>query len=172
MQNYGVNFRSPKVDIHQFSMIPRAEIPRSSFQMQHSHKTTLGAAGLIPIYIQEILPGDSFNVSMSAFIRMATPLYPILDNADLESFFFFVPNRLVWNHWVNFQGEQNNPADTISYVIPQIVSPVGGFAVNTIYDYMGLPTVGQILGGNTISVNALPFRAYNLIYNEWFKIKI
>ncbi|AXH75915.1 MAG: major capsid protein [Microviridae sp.] len=150
-------------------MIPRADIPRSSFRMQQQHKTTINASQLIPVYLQEVLPGDSFNVSMTAFCRMATPLFPVMDNLDLESFFFFVPNRLVWVHWPNFMGEQNNPADSISYSIPQIVSPVGGFTQFSIFDYFGLPCSGQTAGGNTISVSALPFRAYNLICQEWFR---
>ena len=169
MQGYGHNFRSPKVDVHAFSMIPRADIPRSSFRMQHQHKTTLSCSYLYPVYLKEILPGDTFNVNMSAFIRMATPLYPIMDNIDVEVFFFFVPNRLVWVHWPNFMGEQNSPADSISYTVPQIVSPAGGFPRLSIYDYMGLPCAGQTLGGNTISVSALPFRGYSLIYQEWFR---
>lgn len=169
MNGYGTNFRSPRVDVHSFSMVPRADIPRSSFRMEHQHKTTFSAGLIIPVYLQEILPGDSFNVEMTVFARLATPIYPILDNIDLESFFFFVPNRLVWRHWQNFMGEQNSPSDSITYAIPQIVSPAGGFPVNSIYDYMGLPTVGQVGGGNTISVSALPFRAFNLIYQEWFR---
>ena len=169
MNGYGTNLRAPQVNIHQFSMVPRADIPRSSFVMQHQHKTTFDCSKLVPIYLQEILPGDSFNVSMSAFCRLATPLYPIMDNMELETFFFFVPNRLVWNHWPFFMGEQNNPADPIVYSIPQIVSPVGGFAQFSIYDYFGLPTVGQVAGGNTISVSALPLRGYALIYNTWFR---
>lgn len=166
---YGNAFRAPKVDIHQFSMIPKTDVPRSTIRMQHQHKTTISATGLIPIYLQEIVPGDSFKVNMSAYCRLATPIYPILDNLDLETFFFFVPNRLVWVHWANFMGEQNNPADSISYTIPQIVSPAGGFPQLGIYDYFGLPCAGQTLGGNTISISALPLRAYNLIYQEWFR---
>jgi hypothetical protein len=166
---YGGHLRAPKVDIHSFSMVPRSDVPRSSFKMQHQHKTTFSCSLLIPVYLQEVLPGDSFNVRMSAFCRLATPLYPIMDNMDLESFFFFVPSRLVWNHWVNFNGEQNNPADSITYTIPQVVSPVGGFAQFSLYDYFGLPCVGQVGGGNTISVSALPLRAYNFICQEWFR---
>lgn len=168
-QAFATGFRSPKVNIHDFSMIPRADIPRSKFRMQHQHKTTFSAGYLIPIYVQEVLPGDSFNVSMTAFCRLATPLFPCLDNLDLETFFFFVPNRLVWVHWKQFMGEQNNPADTISYSIPQVVSPAGGFNQYTVYDYLGVPTNPQTTGANTISVNALPFRCYNLIFNEWFR---
>ena len=167
--NYGTNLRAPKVDIHDFSLVPRSEVPRSSFIMEHQHKTTFSASQLIPVYCQEILPGDSFNVEMSAFCRLATPLYPLMDNMDLESFFFFVPNRLVWEHWQNFMGEQNNPTDSISYAIPQIVSPTGGFAAFSLFDYFGLPTVGQVGAGNTVSINALPIRAYSLIVQEWFR---
>src|SRR6267378_4376787 len=166
---YGNNFRSPKVDIHSFSMIPRADIPRSSFRMQHQHKTTFSAGFLVPVYLQEILPGDSFNVRMSSFCRMATPLFPILDNMQLESFFFFVPNRLVWKNWYKFMGEQDVPGDSISFSIPQVVSPVAGFAVRTVFDYFGLPCVGQVGGAATVSVSCLPLRAYGLIYNQWFR---
>lgn len=169
MDSYGNNWRAPKVDVHQFSMIPRADIPRSSFRMQHQHKTTFQASRLVPVYMEEVLPGDSFNLNMTAFVRLATPLYPIMDNIDLESFFFFVPNRLVWSHWVNFMGEQTNPADSISFSIPQIVSPVNGFAADSVYDYFGLPIAGNTAVGNTISISALPLRAYNLIWNQWFR---
>jgi Capsid protein (F protein) len=169
MNQYGTNFRAPRVDVHEFAMVPRAEIPRSSFRVQSQHKTTIDCTRLYPVYLQEVLPGDSFNVAMTAMVRLATPLFPVMDNIRLESFFFFVPNRLVWVHWANFMGEQNNPADSISYSIPQIVSPVGGFAQLSIYDYFGLPCAGQTGAGNTISVSALPLRAYNLIYQEWFR---
>lgn len=161
-------FRNPSVNPHQFAMIPRADIPRSAFRMQTSHKTTFSAGALIPVYVQEVLPGDSFNVQMTAFSRMATPIYPIMDNLQMESFFFFVPNRLLWNNWVKFMGEQDNPGDSISYIVPQLVSPNGGFARLSIYDYMGLPCASN-LGANNVSVNALPLRAYNLIYKEWFR---
>lgn len=160
--------RNPSVSAHDFAMIPRADIPRSSFRMQTSHKTTFSAGYLIPVYLQEILPGDSFNLHMTAFSRLATPIYPLMDNMKLESFFFFVPNRLVWTNWQRFMGEQDNPADSISYVIPQVVSPAGGFARLSTFDYFGLPCAPN-LGANTISVSALPFRAWNRIYNDWFK---
>lgn len=166
---YGTNFRAPTVNVHEFAMVPRVEIPRSSFRVQSQHKTTINASSLYPVYLQEVLPGDTFNVNMTAFIRLATPIFPIMDNLKLESFFFFVPNRLVWVHWPNFMGEQNSPSDSISYSIPQVVSPAGGFAQFSIYDYFGLPCSGQTAGGNTISVSALPLRAYNLIYQEWFR---
>ena len=161
--------RNKSVDVHQFAMVPRAEIPRASFNIQKNYKTTFDAGGLIPVFCEEILPGDTFKVKMTAFARLATPIFPVMDNLHLDSFFFFVPNRLVWSNWKKFMGEQNSPGDSISYVIPIINSPDGGFAVGSLFDYFGLPTVGQVLGGNSINVNALPFRAYRLIYHEWFR---
>lgn len=162
-------FRNRSVDVHQFAMIPKADIPRSRFKAQKTHKTTFDAGYLIPVYVDEVLPGDTFNLKMTAFARLATPLYPIMDNMHLDSFFFFVPNRLIWNNWQKFMGEQDDPGDSISYTVPQIVSPANGFPVGGLYDYMGLPTVGQVGTGNTVSVCAFWPRAYNLIYNEWFR---
>lgn len=161
--------RNKSVDVHQFAMVPRAEIPRASFNIQRTYKTTFDAGYLVPVLCEEILPGDTFNVRMTAFGRLSTPIFPIMDNIYLDSFFFFVPNRLVWTNWVKFMGEQKAPNDSISYVIPQLVSPAGGFPVNSVHDYFGLPTVGQVTAGQTVSVNCLPLRAYNLIYNEWFR---
>jgi len=160
--------RQPSVDTSRFAMVPRADIPRASFKMQNTHKTTFSASYLVPVYTEEVLPGDTINLKMTAFTRMATPLYPIMDNLYLESFFFFVPNRLLWANWKKFMGEQASPGDSISYVVPQTVSPAGGFARFSIYDYCGLPCTPN-LGANTVSVNVLPFRAYRLIYNEWFR---
>lgn len=162
-------FRQKSVDVHQFSMVPRADIPRSAFNIQTTHKTTFDAGYLIPVYVDEVLPGDSFSLNMTAFARMATPLYPVMDNLHLDSFFFFIPNRLVWDNWVKFMGEQANPADSISYTIPQQVCPAGGYAIGSLQDYMGLPTVGQVGAGNTVTHSALPLRAYNLVYNEFFR---
>jgi hypothetical protein len=162
-------FRNRSVDVHQFAMIPKADIPRSKFKAQKTHKTTFDAGYLIPVYVDEVLPGDTFNLKMTAFARLATPLYPIMDNMHLDSFFFFVPNRLIWNNWQKFMGEQEDPGDSISFTVPQIVSPANGFPVGGLYDYMGLPTVGQVGSGNTVSVCAFWPRAYNLIYNEWFR---
>lgn len=162
-------FRNKSVNTHQFAMIPSADVPRASFAIQTSHKTTFDSGYLVPVFVDEVLPGDSFSLKMTAFARMSTPLFPIMDNLHLDSFFFFVPNRLVWDNWVKLMGEQRNPGDSTSYLVPQIVSPAGGHAVGTIYDYMGLPTVGQVTAGQTYTHSALPFRAYNLIYNEWFR---
>lgn len=162
-------YRNRSVSVHQFAMIPAADIPRSKFDRESSYKTAFDAGYLIPIYADEVLPGDSFSLKMNAFARLATPLFPVMDNLYLDTFFFFVPNRLVWSNWVKFMGQQDNPGDSTSYVVPQQVSPAGGYAVKSLQDYFGLPTVGQVGGGNTVSHNALFLRAYNLIWNEWFR---
>lgn len=169
MDHYGSNFRSPRVDVHKFAMVPKADIPRSTFRIQTQHKTTLDAANLYPVFLQEILPGDSFNVQMTAFVRLATPIYPIMDQITLESFFFYVPNRILWANWVKMQGEQLNPADSISFTVPTVTSSAGGFPSKSLYDYFGLPCAGQITGANTTTVNALPLRAYNYIWDIWFR---
>jgi Capsid protein (F protein) len=161
-------FRNRSAAAHQFSMVPRADIPRSKFRIQSTYKTTFDSGYLVPIYVDEVLPGDLHSVKLTAFARLATPIVPIMDNLHLETFFFFVPNRLLWDNWEKFMGSQDNPADSISFTIPTI-SQSGGHAVNSIYDYMGLPTVGQTTAGQTWTHSALPLRAYNLIYNEWFR---
>ena len=162
-------FQNKSASSHNFAMVPKADIPRSRFAMQKTLKTTFDSGYLVPIMCEEILPGDTFNVNVTMFGRLATPLFPVMDNLHLDSFFFFVPNRLVWTNWVKFMGEQDNPSDSISYSIPQQVSPAGGYAVGSLQDYYGLPTAGQVGSGNTVSHSALPIRAYNLIYNQWFR---
>jgi len=161
--------KQPSVNVHQFAMVPRADIPRSAFRMQTSHKTTFDAGYLIPIYIDEVLPGDTFKLKMTAFARMATPIFPIMDNMVMDTFFFFVPNRLIWTNWQKFMGEQTDPGDSISYTIPQMVSKASGYDVNSLHDYMGLPTLGQLTATQTVSHSSLHLRAYNLIWNEWFR---
>jgi len=161
--------RNQSVDLHQFTMIPKADIPRSSFDCQSTHKTTFNANDLVPVYVDEVLPGDTFKLNMTAFARLSTPLYPVMDNMVMDSFFFFVPNRLIWSNWQKFMGAQANPSDSISYVIPQQVSPIGGYAIGSLQDYMGLPTVGQVGNSNTVTHCAFWPRAYNLIWNEWFR---
>jgi len=161
--------RNRSVNTHQFAMVPRADIPRSKFDVQSAHKTTLDSGYLVPVYVNEVLPGDTFNFKMTAFARMATPIYPIMDNMKLDSFFFFVPNRLLWDNWQKFMGEQNDPGDSISYIVPTTTSPDGGYAVNSLQDYMGLPTVGQIPGTAKVTHCSFWPRAYNLIWNEWFR---
>ncbi|QCQ84913.1 major capsid protein [Blackfly microvirus SF02] len=149
---------------HDFSRVPRADIPRSSFDRSHGFKTTFDAGWLVPVFVEEVLPGDTLNLKMTAFGRLSTPLKPVMDNLFVDSFFFFVPNRLLWNNWQKFNGEQDNPGDSTSFLVPQVVMPVGGALVGTLSDYFGIPT--QVAG---LSVSALWHRAYNLIYNEWFR---
>lgn len=161
--------RNQSVSTHRFAMTPRPDIPRSVFNIEHTHKTTFDSAYLVPCYVNELLPGDSISLSMTAFARLSTPLFPIMDNLHLDSFFFFVPNRIIWANWVKFMGEQSNPGDSISFTVPQVVSAANGFTVGSVYDYFGLPTVGQVTAGSTVSVNALPLRAYNFIWNQWFR---
>ena len=161
--------RNKSVSSHQFAMIPKAEIPRSSFDSQYAHKTTFDGGYLVPIYCDEVLPGDMHNVKATMFARLATPLFPVMDNLHLDTFFFFVPNRLVWSNWQKFMGQQTNPGDSISYVVPTMTSPTGGYAVGSLQDYMGLPTAGQVGASNTVTHASLFTRAYNLIWNEWFR---
>ncbi|AYP28827.1 MAG: major capsid protein [Microviridae sp.] len=164
-----INRKLPLVDATRFSMIPKGDVPRSTFQTQHTVKTTFDADYLVPMYVDEVLPGDVHRGDMTFFARLQTPIFPIMDNICVESFFFFVPCRLVWTNWRKFMGEQANPNDSIDFVVPQLESPDGGFAVGSLYDYFGLPTVGQIDPAQKVSINVLPIRAYNLIYNEWFR---
>lgn len=154
----------PSVMNHSFSKVPQAEIPRSNFNRSSGLKTTFDAGQLIPIFVDEVLPGDTFNLNMTGFGRLATPLHPVMDNMYLETFFFFVPNRLVWDNWEKFNGQQDNPGDSTDFLIPTLFSTTSWAAEGRLGDYFGLP-VGVAVDG----VNSLPFRAYNLIYNEWFR---
>ena len=149
---------------HQFSQVPRADIPRSSFDRSHGYKTTLNAGYLVPIYVDEALPGDTFSLQCTTFARLSTPLHPFMDNMFADVFFFAVPYRLVWTHFVNMFGEQANPGDSTSYLVPTMTSPAGGYVNGSLQDYMALPT--QVAG---LTHNSLHLRAYNKIYNEWFR---
>lgn len=163
-------FRNKSVDVHNFAMVPRADIPRSTFRMQHVHKTSFDAAFLVPIYVDEMLPGDTFNMRMTAFCRLATPIFPVMDNLHMETFFFFVPCRLLWDNWERFMGARiPNPDSSISFIVPTMDSPPNGYPIGSIYDYYGLPTVGQVNTGEAVHPNSLPLRAYNKIYNEWYR---
>lgn len=148
-----------------FSQVPVADIPRSTFNRSHGHKTTFDSGYLIPFFVDEALPGDTFNMKASVFARLATPIVPIMDNLHMDVFFFAVPNRLVWSNWQTFCGERTNPDDSIDVLIPQVVAPeLTGFLPQSLFDYFGVPT--EIPG---LSIAALHSRAYNLIYNEWFR---
>lgn len=167
----GYSRQSPMVDASHFAMVPRSDVPRSVFKVEHGHKTTFNSQYLVPIYCQEILPGDAFHVKATMFTRLSTLIFPLMDSLELCTFFFFVPNRLVWANWQKFMGEQNNPGDSISYTVPVFnFNPATDIAVCGIFDYFGLP-VPRTSGVNpgTYSANCLPLRAYNLIYNQWFR---
>lgn len=151
------------VSQHRFAEIPKAEIPRSVFDRSFTTKTAFNSGYLIPVFFDEVLPGDTFDVNCSFFTRLATPVVPIMDNLWLDSFFFFVPYRLVWDHWTSMHGERKNPQDSVDYICPTVTAPNGGFGFGSIYDYLGIPP------DKKLTVNALPLRACNLIFNEWFR---
>ncbi len=148
---------------HRFSTVPRADIPRSSFDRSHGHKTAFDAGLLIPIFLDEALPGDTFNLDMTGFARLATPIFPVMDNMFMETFFFAVPHRLLWENWEKFCGAQDDPGDSTSFLIPIIAPHTPALA--SIGDYFGVPTRGLSVSG----LSALPYRAYNLIFNSWFR---
>ena len=149
-----------------FSQIPRANIRRARFKRDYSNTTTINEGDIVPIYVDEVLPGDTISLTQNSLVRMATPIYPVMDNCYLDIYYFFCPNRLLWEHWENLMGQNDDSywAPKTEYSVPQTTAPAGGWNVGTIADYMGIPTkIGNI------SVNALPFRAYARIWNEWFR---
>lgn len=152
---------------NRFSQIPNSPIQRSVFDRSHDYKTTLDSGYLIPFFVDEVLPGDTFKLRVNAFVRMNTLIAPFMDNVFMDTFFFFVPTRLVWDNWQRFCGEQKNPGDSTDFLIPSL-SGTNTFTNGSIFDYMGLPT-GVALDPANTPINVLPFRAYNLIYNEWFR---
>lgn len=153
-------------DAYKFSMNPEVDIRRSQFDRDSSVKFTFNAGDIIPFYLDEVLPGDTFNIKTSKVVRMQPLVTPIMDNVYLDTYYFFVPNRLVWEHWRELNGENTQSAwvPKVEYSVPQVTAPEGGWSIGTIADYMGLPT-----NVDGISVSALPFRAYSLIMNEWFR---
>ena len=164
-----------------FAQAPQVDIQRSTFDRSSGHKTTFNAGKLVPIYVDEVLPGDTFEMKTSAIIRGSTPIFPVMDNANLDIYFFFVPNRLVWDHWKEFNGENTTSKweQTVEYSIPQMAPPLStgtiptaGWEKGTLADYMGIPTgvgPGASQTNPEYTVNHLPFRAYCLIWNEWFR---
>lgn len=153
---------------HTFSEVPRAEIPRSTFNRSHRHATTFDADYLVPVFIDEVLPGDTFRMDCSMFARLATPLHPIMDNIYLEMFWFYTPTRLLWENWERFLGAQDDPTDSIDYTVPKLGSGTT-FNIQTadpLFMYMGLPYVSS---ADLNDFNSLPFRAYNKIWNWWFR---
>ena len=149
-----------------FAQIPRAEIRRARFKRDFSNITTINEGDLVPLYVDEVLPGDTISCDMNGLIRMSTPLYPVMDNCYLDTYAFFVPCRLLWEHWENLMGQNDSTywAEKTEYSVPQTTAPSGGWSVGTIADYMGIPTSVA-----NLKVNSMPFRAYARIWNEWFR---
>lgn len=152
---------------HSFARVPSAEILRSSFDRSHTHKTTFDVGYLVPFYADLVYPGDTFHLNATLLCRLSTPIKPIMDNLYVDTFFFAVPIRQIWTNFQKFMGEQDNPGDSVSYAIPQMTSPAGpaGIATGDLGDYLGLPTKTA----NAITFNSLWHRAYNWIYNNWFR---
>lgn len=147
-----------------FNHVAKPQIQRSTFDRSHGYKTTMNSGLLIPVFVDEALPGDTFNISTALFGRLSTPIKPIMDNIYMDVHYFSVPLRLVWSNFKKFMGEQVNPGDSTSYLVPTITAPAGGYTEASIYDYMGLPTKKA-----GIVNSALFLRAYNLIWNEWYR---
>lgn len=149
-----------------FSQIPRANIRRARFKRNYSNTTTINEGEIVPIYVDEVLPGDTINLTQNSLVRMATPIYPVMDNCYLDIYYFFCPNRLLWEHWENLMGQNDESywAPKTEYSVPQLTAPSGGWNEGTIADYMGIPIKVE-----NISINAMPFRAYARIWNEWFR---
>lgn len=160
-----------RVDQGHFSRVPnRINAPRSMFDRSFSHKTTAEAGLIYPVLWEPLLPGDTINLTMNVLARLATPIFPYMDNVYMDVHYFFVPNRLVWDHWEQLQGAQNDPDDSVEYEVPSLsaVTHSAGFAEQSIYDYFGLPTKVAAVPQDDMPI-ALPLRAYNLIWNQWYR---
>lgn len=149
-----------------YAQVPHAEIRRAKFQRDFNLLTTMNEGDLVPIYLDEVLPADTFKINLNALVRMATPLYPVMDNAYMDFYFFFVPARLLWKHFQNLMGQNDSTfwAEQTEYTTPVTTAPEGGWNVGTLADYFGIPT-----GVSGLKVNSLPFRAYAKVWNEWFR---
>lgn len=173
MVNANAAFRQSPNRPSQFNQTPSVNIGRSKFNLSHTHKGTVADGGYLrPFDLYEVLPGDTFKIKPTLFVRMTTQLYPVMDNAYLDLFYFWIPNRLLWTNWQRFMGERTpDPDTTIDLTIPQIVAPDTGWTEGSLADCFGLPTLIDTTAGGEedMSVSALPFRAYNLIFNEWFR---
>jgi hypothetical protein len=157
---FGPSGAMPSTMSHDFSRVPKADIQRSVFNRDHGLKTTFDAGYLVPIFYDEALPGDTFTMRATGFGRLATPINPIMDNLYIETFFFAVPYRLIWDNWEKFCGEQTDPGDSTDYLVP---TTSGTVATGDLYDYLGVPI------GKALTFNNFAGRAYNLIWNEWFR---
>jgi hypothetical protein len=149
-----------------YSQVPHANVPRARFKRDYSLLTTMNEGDLVPIYCDEVLPADTAKIDLNALMRMSTPLYPVMDNCYCDFYFFFVPSRLLWEHFENLMGQNDSTfwAETVEYTTPKTTAPAGGWKVGTLADYFGIPT-----GVENLQVNSLPFRAYAKIWNEWFR---
>lgn len=152
---------------HSFAEVTNARVPRSTFNRSHGYKTTFDADYLIPVFVDEVIPGDTFNLNMSHFARLATMLNAPMDNLFLDSFFFFCPTRLIWNNFKKFHGEEDNPGDSNDYQIPTMDAPTGGHANGSLSDYLGIPTEHH--ASNTLTHSSLLHRMYNFVWNEHFR---
>lgn len=150
---------------HSFAQTPSVHMARSKFDRSFAVKDTFDFDDIVPIFVDEVLPGDTMNLNVKSFARLATQVVPLMDNMYIDYFFFFVPNRLTWSNWERFNGAQDDPGDSTDFLVPTITINTGsGFPVGSIYDKMGIPT-----DVDDLTINALPLRAYNLIYNQWFR---
>lgn len=149
-----------------YSQVPHANVPRARFKRDYSLLTTMNEGDLVPIYCDEVLPADTAKIDLNALMRMSTPLYPVMDNCYCDFYFFFVPSRLLWEHFENLMGQNDSTfwAEPTEYTTPKTTAPEGGWNVGTLADYFGIPT-----GVANLQVNSLPFRAYAKIWNEWFR---
>jgi len=154
----------PSVMAHNFSSNPHIGVPRSNFNRSHGLKTTFDASYLYPVFLDEVLPGDTINMRMDAVARLATPINPIMDNCYVDVQWFFCPARLVHDNWEKLNGEQENPGDSTDYQVPVVTTPTGGYAEGSLADYFGLP-----IGVEIEDVNALPFRIYQEVFNSWYR---
>ena len=169
-RNHTTNTKIGSANYHQFAEVPHLNIPRSTFDRSHGYKTTFESGMLVPILVDEALPGDSFNTRMTAFARLSTPIAPIMDNMYMDTHFFSIPVRLVWDNWQQFMGE-TEPSDPVTtppaayaHNVPQMVSPAGGYLEQTLSDYLTIPTKVAAL-----THSSLWHRAYNLVWNQWFR---
>ena len=157
--------RRPSVMTNRFSMIEPPRLPRAVFDRSHGHKTTINSGYLYPIFIDEVMPGDTMRMRMTAFGRLATPIYPLMDNLKMSVFWFECPMRILWTNFVRMMGERDDPSDSISYVMPTMPGVAStGYSALSLYDYLGIPP-----GIPDLEHNSLPMRMYNLVYNHWFR---
>lgn len=162
--------RLPSAHQHNFSANPTVQIQRSAFDRKHSNSFTFNSGYLVPFFQdQDVLPGDTINLQASIFARLNTPKFPIMTNVYMMVHYWAVPMRLVWNHWVNFMGEKVSPSDVTTYMTPISTIPVGGYAVHSLQDYLGLPVTDGVITCAGAEHNTFLTRSYNLIWNTGYR---